>query len=84
MKTHIKRLAITLLMSIGISMSPLTSAAQGVPPPPPDEHDQNGNQHSGNGAPIGGGMTMLLSMGAAYGGKKYYDYLKKLNNEMVD
>lgn len=71
-------------MSIGISMSPLTSAAQGVPPAPPDEHDQSGNQPSGNGAPIGGGMTMLLSMGAAYGGKKYYDYRKKLNNEMVD
>ena len=45
------------------------------PPPPPGEHGQTGNQHGGD-APIGSGLVILMSLGAAYGGKKLYD-LKK-------
>jgi hypothetical protein len=29
-------------------------------------------------------VAMLLAMGAAYGGKKVYDYRKKIRNEMMD
>ncbi len=29
------------------------------------------------GAPIGGGLVILLSLGAAYGGKKFYDSKKE-------
>ena len=53
-------------------------------PPPPDNHGESGDQERGGTAPIGGGIAMLLTMGAAYGGKKYYDYRKKLNSEMED
>ncbi len=42
-------------------------------PPPPDTHGATDNQASGGGAPIGGGMFILLGLGAAYGGKKLYD-----------
>lgn len=42
------------------------------PPPPPGEHGEPGNQNAGN-APIDGGLGVLLTLGAAYGGKKVYD-----------
>jgi hypothetical protein len=29
-------------------------------------------------------MAMLLAMGAAYGGKRYYDYRKKLKSRIED
>ena len=51
--------------------------AQGPPPPPPGSgHGQSGNQTGGN-APVGGGLFILLGLGAAYGGKKIYKILKE-------
>ena len=41
------------------------------PPPPPASHGASGNQDP-VGAPIDGGLGILLAMGAAYGGKKLY------------
>jgi|AntRauTorcE11898_2_1112593.scaffolds.fasta_scaffold01732_3 hypothetical protein len=69
-----------------IFVLPLISLGQGSVPPPPSDHGQSDNQSPNDGgtAPIGGGVAMLLTMGAAYGGKKYYDYRKKLNNEMEE
>jgi len=43
---------------------------------PPADHGAPGNQ-SGGGAPIGGGLFILLGLGAAYGGKKVYDMKKQ-------
>ncbi len=65
-----------------ITILPLISFGQDVPPPPAN-HGETDDQEP-RGAPIGGGVAMLVAMGAAYGGKKYYDYRKKLNNEMED
>jgi hypothetical protein len=85
MKTRIKRLTMPgfaracSMLCIGITLltiNPL-SAQNGDPPPPPGEHGQNGNQPPGGGAPITGGIGILLALGAAYGGKKIYN-LKKL------
>jgi hypothetical protein len=59
-----------------LTINPI-SAQNGDPPPPPGEHGQNGNQPPGGGAPIAGGMGILLALGAAYGGKKVYDLTKK-------
>jgi len=42
---------------------------------PPADHGVASNQ-SGGGAPIGGGLFILLGLGAAYGGKKLYDKRK--------
>lgn len=39
-------------------------------PPPPSEHGVGGNQGPA-GAPIDGGLGILLSIGAVYGCKKY-------------
>ncbi len=49
--------------------------ATGQPPPP--SHGEEEDQP----APVGGGLTILLAMGAAYGAKKVYDARKKLRND---
>ena len=50
------------------------------PPNPPGEHGQT-NDQSGGSAPIGGGLFILLGLGAAYGGKKLYDHRKETLEE---
>ncbi|MCF8307459.1 MAG: hypothetical protein K9I68_00470 [Bacteroidales bacterium] len=71
-----------IIAALLITVLPLISLGQNVPAPP-DQHGSDTNQ-SAESAPIGGGVAILLSLGAAYGGKKYYDYRKKLKNEMED
>jgi hypothetical protein len=51
---------------------PLSLLSQDVPPPPPDGHGHETNQTGGRGAPIGGGLLILLGLGRAYGGFKVY------------
>jgi len=51
--------------------------ADNVAPPPPGNHGTSGNDSLGGGAPIGGGLFILLGLGAAYGGKKWYDHRKR-------
>jgi len=41
------------------------------PPPPPAGHGATGNQDP-KGAPIDGGLGILLALGAGYGGYKLY------------
>ena len=41
-------------------------------PDPPGNHGSGNDQNPGGGAPIGGGIIILLSLGAVYGGKKLY------------
>ncbi len=72
-----KKTIITLLIIIA-SVTTTNLLAQ-VPPPPPPDHGQTGNQSGGN-APIGGGLFILIGLGAAYGGKKLYD----LNREKLE
>ena len=47
------------------------------PPPPPGEHGQNTNQPPGGGNPVGGGVFILIALGAGYGAKKWYDNNKR-------
>ena len=70
----IKKVFLTALIIIGLTFSIDTMAQDSPPPAPPSEHGSSGNQ--GGRAPIGGGLLILLGLGAAYGGKKIYD-LKK-------
>ncbi len=65
---------IILLLSTGIM------AQGGDPPPPPGGHGSGDDEEPGGGAPIGSGIFILLSLGAAYGGKKLYE----LKNEDVE
>lgn len=69
-----KKIIITALFIISLSFTTSELAAQ-VPPPPPSGHGGTGNAPAddpGGGAPIGGGLGVLLALGAAYGGRKVY------------
>ncbi len=53
-------------------------------PPPPPLGGATGNSGTGGppvGAPIDGGLGILLAMGALYGGKKLYQARKAKNRE---
>ena len=43
-------------------------------PPPPGNHGSEGDEapSNGGGAPIAGGIGILVAMGAAYGARKWY------------
>ena len=47
------------------------------PPEDPPQLPGGGDIPIGGGAPIGSGLVILLTLGAAYGAKKYYDIKKK-------
>jgi hypothetical protein len=76
MKNTFKILAVSLTLGLMIGISAMSIAQ---PPNPPGSHGSTGNQSpSGGMAPIGSGIIMLLSMGAAYGAKKVFNARKKL------
>jgi len=72
MKKRILMLTLTALLSLFV----VPGFSQDPPPPPGSGHGQTGNQNGGN-APVGGGLFILLGLGAAYGSKKVYNLNKK-------
>ncbi len=50
-------------------------------PDPPGGHGSGNDEEPGGNAPIGSGMIILLSLGAAYGGKKLYEMKKEDSEE---
>lgn len=79
-----KKLAIITLTAGLLFFTPFltpTAQADGPAPPPPD-HGATGNQEGG-GAPIGGGLFILMGLGAGYGVKKIYDVRKKKASEDI-
>jgi hypothetical protein len=72
MKTLIKTFA-TLLT---ITLLTINLSAQTPPPPNGGGSPGSGNTPVGGGAPIAGGIGILLALGAAYGGKKVWDFRK--------
>jgi hypothetical protein len=74
-KLIIKTVLITILLT---TLNPVSCifAQNGDPPPPPGEHGSTQNHPPGGGAPVGSGVVLLLTLGAAYGGKKVCDLRK--------
>jgi hypothetical protein len=72
--------AILNLIITGLFLTlPVILATASAPPPPPPPDDPGGSDSPiGGAAPIGSGIVMLVSMGAAYGAKKIYDARKRL------
>ncbi|MCF8302559.1 MAG: hypothetical protein K9I94_04715 [Bacteroidales bacterium] len=69
-----------LILTIAIALFIGGLSAQ-TPPPPNGDGEGNsqdptsgGNTPVGGGAPIGSGTLLLLGLGAAYGGKKVWDF----------
>ena len=83
MKTIFKRgiLLSAILLSLFI-----TSVVLADPPAPPGGNGGPGSTPvSGGGTPVGapidGGLSILLAMGAAYGGKKFYQARKEKHED---
>ena len=73
MKKAIKFLALTAFVMI----VPMFLSAQPMPYDPGVGGGENGYP-TGGGAPLGGGLIILLALGAGYGTKKVYDAKKKV------
>ena len=83
MKNIAKLTKATLILTLflGWNLLAMAQGGPGGPPPPPGGgHGQGGNQNPGGGAPIGSGIAILLSLGAAWGGKKVYTAFKEEEN----
>jgi hypothetical protein len=76
MKKAIFNLIITGLFIVAPVI--IATASAPPPPPPPPSGTGGGDTPIGGTAPIGSGLVMLISMGAAYGAKKVYDARKRL------
>ncbi|MBE0646629.1 MAG: hypothetical protein IH596_02475 [Bacteroidales bacterium] len=73
MKSNWKLLIAGTTLLMGFCVSAWADPPE--PPPPPSGHGQNGNAPAG--APIDGGLGILLAMGATYGGKKAWSAYRK-------
>ena len=74
---------IKLFIVFVLTTSTYTLIAQ--PPPPPGGSSGAGGlneERQGASAPIGGGLFILLGLGAAYGGKKIYNISKNNNTKL--
>jgi hypothetical protein len=69
-----------IILIVLIAMSCNCIYSQPIPPPgggvPGSGHGLGGNQ-GGNGAPIDGGVSILLGLGAIYGVRKIYKFNKQ-------
>jgi hypothetical protein len=71
-----KNLAKIILISLFTFVGYVLMAQGGPPPPPGDPHGGNDDFPMGGGAPIGNGIGILLTLGAAYGSRKIYKFFK--------
>jgi hypothetical protein len=67
MKRILRICVLGTALFLGISLPVFSDDS---PPPPPSEHGAGGNQEP-VGAPIDGGLGILLALGLGYGVKKY-------------
>ncbi len=80
-KINMKKYILLLCMAFVLSFWTNNGQAQTAPPPPSGGHGLITNQVAGGSAPIGGGLFILLGLGAAYAGKKLYNHKKSLLEE---
>jgi hypothetical protein len=72
MNPNISKILTTLTLVLTLSLGAIAQ------PPPPGEHGQGDDSPPQQQGPIGGGLLILLTLGAAYGAKKVYDARRRL------
>lgn len=85
MKNKIYSSLRNIILVVFIAFS-FQSIAQAPPNPPGGSGgttNNGGNQNGGN-APIGGGLFILIGLGAAYGGRKIYKLYKEGEETLED
>ncbi|MFA5971103.1 MAG: hypothetical protein WC780_02030 [Lentimicrobiaceae bacterium] len=72
-------IAIIVAVFVGLNLGVIADP----PPPPPDPTIAGSNSPVGDssGAPIGSGITLLISLAGLYGGKKVYDAKRESKKE---
>jgi hypothetical protein len=75
------RALISVMMFV---LLPLLSLADGPPPPPGQTGGGPGGGATPVGAPIDGGLGILIALGAAYGAVKIYQMKKVQATEMEE
>jgi len=78
-----KKTFISILTIATFMIMPLFSVGQDKGPGEPPG-DPEGPPIDGGGAPIGSGIAVLLTLGAAYGTRKVYQYWKNQKEELED
>ena len=73
---------LTLISLILFFVLPLLTIAD--PPPPPGSGGSSPSGQQPVGAPIDGGLGILLALGLGYGGKKLYDARKKKEENIAE
>ena len=73
-----RKAIINLIITGLLIIVPVIITCPSAPPPPPPPGGPGGDTPIGGPAPIGSGVIMLISMGAAYGAKKVYNARKRL------
>ena len=77
MKTNIRKLILILLFIV----APVSMLMADDPGPPNPGGDPSGNGGQPIGAPIDGGLSILLSLGMVYGGWKAYKLKKQAHTD---
>jgi hypothetical protein len=72
-------IAIILITAIVLCATAITSLAQ-APPPPPSEKGTASNKAPGGGAPLDGGIYVVLALAAGFGAWKSHKALKKMRS----
>jgi hypothetical protein len=74
-----KKAIISLIITgLFLTLPVIIATASAPPPPPPPDGTNTSDTPIGGPAPVGSGLVMLISMGAAYGAKKVYNARKRL------
>ncbi|MCK9451324.1 MAG: hypothetical protein M0Q90_06495 [Bacteroidales bacterium] len=77
-----KKILVKLTFIIALTISSTALLAQGPSDPPGDPG--SGGGAVGGSASVGGGIAILLSFGAAYGGRKLYKYWQSRKDELEE
>jgi len=79
-----KRLKIFAISAFLLAQTFLSLAQQTSPSDPGGNPQTGGDPPLGGGAPIGGGTLILLGLGVAYGGKKFYRLFNEKETSMIN